>query len=174
MQNERELNFMTAEELMDQQFLPRKAIVEGFLPVGTYILAGAPKCCKSFLVTQLCWCVAEGVPFLGFQVQQSETLYGVFQGLPICEATFPEGFISLGNGVFRNCSQLQKVALPESLKEIGQMAFFGCNELKEVYIPPEVSKIGPAAFPDGIAVRGVAGSAAQAYAEKRNILFIEN
>ena len=79
MQNEKELNFMTAEELMDQQFLPRKSIVEGFLPVGTYILAGAPKCGKSFLVTQLCWCVAEGVPFLGFQVQQSETLYLAFE-----------------------------------------------------------------------------------------------
>ena len=46
MQKERPPNFMTAGELMDQQFLPRSAIVEGFLPVGTYILAGAPKCGK--------------------------------------------------------------------------------------------------------------------------------
>lgn len=75
MPNEKEPDFMTAGELMDQQFLPRNAIIENFLPVGTYILAGAPKCGKSFWVTQLCWCVAEGVPFLGFQPQQSETLY---------------------------------------------------------------------------------------------------
>lgn len=75
MQNEREPDFMTAGELTDRQFLPRNAVVDGFLPVGTYILAGAPKCGKSFWVTQLCWCVAEGVPFLGVQTQQSETLY---------------------------------------------------------------------------------------------------
>ena len=75
MQNERPPNFITAGKLMDQQFLPRTEVVDGFLPVGTYILAGAPKCGKSFWVTQLCWCVSEGVPFLGFNTQQAEALY---------------------------------------------------------------------------------------------------
>ena len=82
MQKEKPPDFITAGELMDQQFLPRNAVVEGFLPVGTYILAGAPKCGKSFWVTQLCWCVAEGVPFLGFQTQQAETLYLALEDTP--------------------------------------------------------------------------------------------
>lgn len=75
MQNERNQDTITAGELMDRQFFPRSVIVDGFLPAGTYILAGAPKCGKSFLMTQLCWCVAEGHPFLGFPTKQSEVLY---------------------------------------------------------------------------------------------------
>ena len=82
MQKERPPDLITAGELMDQQFLPRNAVVEGFLPVGTYILAGAPKCGKSFWVTQLCWCVAEGVPFLGFSTQQAEALYLALEDTP--------------------------------------------------------------------------------------------
>ena len=58
MQNERNQDTITAGELMDRQFFPRSVIVDWFLPAGTYILAGAPKCGKSFLMTQLCWCVA--------------------------------------------------------------------------------------------------------------------
>ena len=54
---------MTAGELMDQQFLPKVTLVDGLLTAGTYILAGTPKIGKSFFVTQLCWCVSEGVPF---------------------------------------------------------------------------------------------------------------
>ena len=75
MQNEREQNTMTAGELMDRQFFPRTMIVDGFLSAGTYILAGAPKSGKSFLMTQLCWCVSEGQPFLSFATKQSEVLY---------------------------------------------------------------------------------------------------
>lgn len=75
MQNKKEQDIMTAGELMDRQFFPRSTIVDGFLSAGTYILAGAPKSGKSFLMTQLCWCVAEGQPFLGFATKPSEVLY---------------------------------------------------------------------------------------------------
>ena len=47
---------ITAAELMDMQFLPRSTVVDGMLPAGCYILAGAPKVGKSFLMAQLCWC----------------------------------------------------------------------------------------------------------------------
>lgn len=53
---------ITAAELMDMQFLPRSTVVDGMLPAGCYILAGAPKVGKSFLMAQLCWCVATGTP----------------------------------------------------------------------------------------------------------------
>lgn len=66
---------ITAAELMDMQFLPRSAVVDGMLPAGCYILAGAPKVGKSFLMAQLCWCVATGTPFLGQPTRRSHVLY---------------------------------------------------------------------------------------------------
>ena len=66
---------ITAGELMDKQFLPKPVIVEGMLPAGTYILAGTPKIGKSFLMTQLCWSEAEGIPFLGLATRKSTVLY---------------------------------------------------------------------------------------------------
>lgn len=66
---------ITAAELMDMQFLPRSTVVDGMLPGGCYILAGAPKVGKSFLMAQLCWCVATGTPFLGQPTHRSQVLY---------------------------------------------------------------------------------------------------
>lgn len=73
---------MTAGELMDQQFLPKATLVDGLLTAGTYILAGTPKIGKSFFVTQLCWCVSEGVPFLGLQTHKSTVLYLALEDTP--------------------------------------------------------------------------------------------
>jgi len=69
------LKTITAGELMDTQLVPKVQVVDGFLPAGTFILAGAPKVGKSFLMTQLCWCIAEGAPFLGYDTQPSDVLY---------------------------------------------------------------------------------------------------
>lgn len=66
---------ITAGELMDSTYLSRSGIIKDFLPPGTYILAGQPKIGKSFFVTQLCWCVAEGQPFLGFETEPGTVLY---------------------------------------------------------------------------------------------------
>lgn len=75
-------DIMTAGELMDQQFLPKATLVDGLLTAGTYILAGTPKIGKSFLVTQLCWCVSEGAPFLGLQTHKSTVLYLALEDTP--------------------------------------------------------------------------------------------
>ena len=69
------LKTITAGELMDTPLLPNALVVEGFLPAGTYILAGTPKIGKSFLMTQLCWCVSEGADFLGYDTRQAAVLY---------------------------------------------------------------------------------------------------
>ena len=69
------LKTITAGELMDTPLAPKFQIVDDFLPVGTYILAGTPKIGKSFLMTQLCWCVSEGVRFLEYDTQQATVLY---------------------------------------------------------------------------------------------------
>ena len=45
-----ELITVTAEELMDRQFLPRHSVIDHFLPIGTFILSGQLKIGKSFLM----------------------------------------------------------------------------------------------------------------------------
>ena len=44
------LKTITAGELMEMQLHPSREVVDGFLPTGTYILAGTPKIGKSFLM----------------------------------------------------------------------------------------------------------------------------
>ena len=45
-------------------------IIENMLYQGTYLLAGAPKIGKSFLVGQLAYRISTGTPFLGNRVRQ--------------------------------------------------------------------------------------------------------
>ena len=66
---------MTMPELMETRFPLRPAVIEGLLPAGTYLLAGAPKIGKSFLVLQMAYQVSMGVPFLGFSSRQGTVLY---------------------------------------------------------------------------------------------------
>ena len=75
MYDEKPLNSITAGELMDMPLQPSREVVDGFLPTGTYILAGTPKIGKSFLMTQLCWCVSEGERFLEYDTKQATVLY---------------------------------------------------------------------------------------------------
>ena len=62
-------------ELMETRFRVRPAVIDGLLPAGTYLLAGAPKIGKSFLVLQMAYQVSMGAPFLGFSSRQGTVLY---------------------------------------------------------------------------------------------------
>ena len=66
---------MTMPELMETRFRVRPAVIDGLLPAGTYLLAGAPKIGKSFLVLQMAYQVSMGVSFLGFSSRQGTVLY---------------------------------------------------------------------------------------------------
>lgn len=66
---------MTMPELMETRFRVRPAVIDGLLPAGTYLLAGAPKIGKSFLVLQMAYQVSMGAPFLGFSSRQGTVLY---------------------------------------------------------------------------------------------------
>lgn len=66
---------MTMPELMETRFRVRPAVIDGLLPAGTYLLAGAPKIGKSFLVLQMAYQVSMGEPFLGFSSRQGTVLY---------------------------------------------------------------------------------------------------
>lgn len=69
------LETITAASLMDMQFDPQYELIEGMLAPGLYILAGASKIGKSWLVLQIAHCVSMGLSLWGRKVQKSEVLY---------------------------------------------------------------------------------------------------
>ena len=69
------IQIMTMPELMETCFRVRPAVIDGLLPAGTYLLAGAPKIGKSWLALWLCLCVSQGQPLWNFAVTQGEVLY---------------------------------------------------------------------------------------------------
>ena len=69
------IQIMTMPELMETRFRVRPAVIDGLLPAGTFLPAGAPKIGKSFLVLQMAYQVSMGAPFLGFSSRQGTVLY---------------------------------------------------------------------------------------------------
>ena len=75
MQDPADLHTVTLDELMEQVFQGKAAVVENLLYTGAYILAGAPKIGKSFLVAQIAYHISSGRPLWGYQVRQGTVLY---------------------------------------------------------------------------------------------------
>ena len=75
MQDPTYLHTVTLDELMEQVFQGKSAVVENLLYTGAYILAGAPKIGKSFLVAQIAYHISSGRPLWGYQVRQGTVLY---------------------------------------------------------------------------------------------------
>ncbi len=69
------LHTLTLTQILDMPIPPQRAIIEGLLYPGTYILAGSPKIGKSFLSAQFCYHVAHGIPLWGMPVQRGTALY---------------------------------------------------------------------------------------------------
>lgn len=69
------LHTMSMPELYDTVFVPRVPIVDGFLYGGTYLFVGAPKVGKSFLMAQLAYHVAMGIPLWDYPVRKGTVLY---------------------------------------------------------------------------------------------------
>lgn len=70
-----ELQTLSMPELYDTEFPVPQAIIQDLLYPGLYILAGAPKIGKSFLMAQLAYHVARGEQLWNYPVQQSGVLY---------------------------------------------------------------------------------------------------
>lgn len=70
-----ELPSMTMTQLMGQHFPPRPAVIDGLLPMGTYLFTGAPKIGKSFFILQMAYQISRGESFLGFPTRQGTALY---------------------------------------------------------------------------------------------------
>ena len=66
---------VSMEELYENVYLSKPPIIDGLLYPGTYLLAGAPKYGKSFLVAQMAYCISTGQPFWGRTTQKGPVLY---------------------------------------------------------------------------------------------------
>lgn len=69
------LDSITATELLALDIKPIPFVVDGLLPHGVTILAGAPKTGKSWMVLDLANCVSTGAPFLGHPTRACDVLY---------------------------------------------------------------------------------------------------
>ena len=66
---------INAEELLSFPLPPIRFIIDGLLPQGLHILAGAPKIGKSWLALALCLCVSKGEPLWSFTTKPCSVLY---------------------------------------------------------------------------------------------------
>ena len=69
------LHTVSMTELYRTSYGSRPPIIDGLLYTGAYILAGAPKIGKSFLVAQLAYHVSTGKKLWGLDVHQGTVLY---------------------------------------------------------------------------------------------------
>jgi RecA-family ATPase len=66
---------VSMNELYENVYQSRPPIVDGLLCAGTYLLAGAPKVGKSFLVAQLAYHVSTGLKLWDYEVHKGTVLY---------------------------------------------------------------------------------------------------
>ncbi len=69
------LHTISLNELFESVYEGRTPIIDGLLSAGSFILAGAPKTGKSFLVAQIAYHVSTGQSLWGYAVRQGTVLY---------------------------------------------------------------------------------------------------
>lgn len=104
--------------------------------------------------------------------------------------TVADGTKGIAEAAFEYQYRLEEIVLPDTLTNIGAYAFYGCELLTEVHIPQSVKEIGEYSLGyldvnihentridtlkvPGFTIYGVAGSAAQTYAEENGFVFVE-
>ena len=75
MADPRYLHTLTMTELFQTSYKSRPPIIENLLHSGAYLLAGAPKIGKSFLVAQIAYHVSTGQDLWGCKIHQGTVLY---------------------------------------------------------------------------------------------------
>ncbi|MCB6616648.1 AAA family ATPase [Ruminococcus sp. 210702-SL.1.03] len=71
----KQFNSKSCEEIMTTVYKPIEFVIDGLLAQGLYILAGAPKVGKSWLVLDMCLSIAKGEKILGLKTSQGTALY---------------------------------------------------------------------------------------------------
>ena len=104
--------------------------------------------------------------------------------------TVADGTKGIAGAAFEYQYGLDEVVLPDTLTNIGEYAFYGCGLLTEIHIPQSVDEIGRFSLGylsvtssagrysnilkvPNFTIYGVAGSAAQTYAEENGFVFVE-
>ena len=75
-----------------------------------------------------------------------------FQGKDIEEVRIPEGVTSIGEGAFKDCTELRSISFPSTLETISREAFSGCKQLKIQKLPASLRDIGENAFSGCISI----------------------
>ena len=70
-----ELETVSMTQLYEMTFFPKSPVIDGLLFSGTYLFAGSPKIGKSFLMAQIGYHVAMGIPLWDYPVKKGEVLY---------------------------------------------------------------------------------------------------
>jgi hypothetical protein len=66
--------------------------------------------------------------------------------IKIKNVIIPEGYTSIGEEAFYDCTGLTNIKLPESLTTIGEDAFWGCTGLTDIKLSESLTTIGDSAF----------------------------
>jgi RecA-family ATPase len=69
------LHTVSMNDLYENVYQSRPPIIDGLLCAGTYLLAGAPKVGKSFLVAQIAYHVSMGIKLWDYEVHKGTVLY---------------------------------------------------------------------------------------------------
>ena len=69
------LKTVSMSELLDNVYQSKPPLMDGLLYRGTYLLVGAPKLGKSFLMTQLAYHISTGTPLWNYPVRKGTVLY---------------------------------------------------------------------------------------------------
>ena len=69
------IHTVSHNDLLNTSYAEKQSIIDDLLYTGAYILAGAPKIGKSFLVAQISHHVSTGEPLWGYRVRQCDVLY---------------------------------------------------------------------------------------------------
>lgn len=89
--------------------------------------------------------------------------------------TIPNSVTSINSSAFSDCTSLSNITIPNSVTSICGHAFSGCTSLKSIIIPDSVTTIqNNMVFNKctSLTVYGSAGSYAENYCKKNNILFM--
>ena len=100
----------------------------------------------------------------------------------------PSSLRNIEMEAFGNCISLKSLNIPEGVQAIPPGTFDRCSSMEELYIPSSVTKIGAGSklMPqyvgertgledcDNLTIYGAAGSAAEKYAQEKDITFVED
>ena len=148
-------------------------VAEGFMLVGTIVLAALPEDAVSVDIRNN---TDFKVSSKYMDVEDGQIMLTKYKGsggiVSIPARMFGAPVTSLRANLFLNREDITEVTVSDGVKFIGQHAFESCTALREITIPPSVEMIASEAFlrcSPKLVIRAAKGSAAALFAEKAGI-----